>query len=382
LFFQDDVLLFQVFDLFKLALCLYVIVRTIMPLPTSRLVKIIVAVALVVISQHHLITRITTGNMFSPEVPRAVMISVNIGFVFIVLAAMMQLLSDIISVLIALVKRRQVRVSLTARAIIIALSLGLSSYGVSQALRVPSLKEVTLEIKGLPQQFDGYRLVQLTDLHLSRLFQREWAEATVTATNAIGADLIVITGDLIDGTIEARKNDVPPLGDLRAPDGVLVIPGNHEYYFGRPEWMAQFKALGMQVLENQHTLIERDGASLTLAGVTDRSAVPFGQEGPDLQKALAGSPPDNVVVLLDHQPRMAQNAADLGVDVQLSGHTHGGMIWGFDRIVAMFNNGFVSGRYQVGDMQLYVNNGTALWIGFAVRLGVPSELTVITFKSV
>lgn len=372
--------MFQVFDLFKLVLCLYVIVRTIMPLPTSRILKIGLALALVVISQHHLMTRITTGNMFSPEVPRVVMIAVNIGFVFIVLAAMMQLINDILTVIYAVVKRRKVRVSLTTRAVIIALSLGLASYGVSQALRVPTLKEVTLEIKGLPQQFDGYRLVQLTDLHLSRLFQREWAEATVTAANAIGADLVVVTGDLIDGTIEARKNDIPPLGNLRAPDGVWVIPGNHEYYFGRPEWMAQFKALGMQVLENQHTLIERDGASLTLAGVTDRRAPDFGQEGPDVDKALAGSPPDNTVILLDHQPRGAPDAAAKGVDVQLSGHTHGGMIWGFDRIVAMFNNGFVSGRYQVGDMQLYVNNGTALWIGFAVRLGVPSELTVITLK--
>jgi uncharacterized protein len=368
------------FDIFKLTLCLYVVVRTIMPLPTSRLIKIVVALALVVISQHHLITRITTGNMFSPEVPRAVMIAVNIGFVFIVLAAVFQLINDILTVVYAAVKRRKVRVSMTTRAVIIAAALGLSSFGVSQALRVPTLKEVTLEIKGLPQQFEGYRLVQLTDLHLSKLFQQDWAEAMVTATNAVGADLIVLTGDMIDGTIEARQNDIKPLANLRAADGVWAIPGNHEYYFGRPEWMAQFKTLGMQVLENQHTLIERDGASLTLAGVTDRSAVPFGQEGPDVQKALAGSPPDNVVVLLDHQPRMAQNAADLGVDVQLSGHTHGGMIWGFNRIVAMFNNGFVSGRYQVGDMQLYVNNGTALWIGFAVRLGVPSELTVITLK--
>lgn len=380
--FQDDVLLLQMFDVLKFTLCLYLVVRTIWPLPASRLLKGGVALVLLVVSQHHLITRITTGNMFSPEVPRLVMIAVNVGFVFIVLAAMMQLLSDIITVLIALVKRRRVRFSHMVRYGIIGLSLGLSAFGVSQALRVPSLKEVTLEIKGLPQQFDGYRLVQLTDLHLSRLFQREWAEATVTATNAIGADLIVITGDLIDGTIAARQNDITPLGELKAADGVWVIPGNHEYYFGRPTWMAKFKELGMQVLENQHRLITRDGASLTLAGVTDRSAVAFGQEGPDVDKALAGSPPDNTVILLDHQPRFARDAAAKGVDVQLSGHTHGGMIWGFDRIVALFNNGFVSGRYQVGDMQLYVNNGTALWIGFAVRLGVPSELTVITLKSI
>ncbi|MNL66538.1 putative metallophosphoesterase [compost metagenome] len=101
-----------------------------------------------------------------------------------------------------------------------------------------------------------------------------------------------------------------------------------------------------------------------------------------MEKALAGSPAENTVILLDHQPRFAPHAAQLGVDVQLSGHTHGGMIWGFHRIVAMFNSGFVSGRYQVGDMQLYVNNGTALWIGFAVRLGIPSELTVIKLKAV
>ena len=195
--------MFQVFDLFKLVLCLYVIVRTIMPLPTSRILKIGLAVALVVISQHHLMTRITTGNMFSPEVPRVVMIAVNIGFVFIVLAAMMQLINDILTVIYAAVKRRKVQTSLTTRAVIIALSLGLASYGVSQALRVPTLKEVTPEIKGLPQQFDGYRPVHLTDLHLSRLSQRAWAEATVTAAYAIGSDLISATGDLIEGTRHA-----------------------------------------------------------------------------------------------------------------------------------------------------------------------------------
>lgn len=263
-----------------------------------------------------------------------------------------------------------------------AIAITVAALGVHQALRIPEIKEIELPITGLPASFDGYRIVQLTDLHLSRLFQADWTREVVNATNAIGADLIVITGDLIDGTIEARRGDIAPLSALEAPDGVWVVPGNHEYYFGHRNWMEHFKRLGMRALENEHTLIVKDGASMTLAGVTDLSATGFGQDGPDIRRAIAGAPPENIVVLLDHQPRYARDAADLGVDVQLSGHTHGGMIFGFNKLIAKFNNGFVSGRYQVGKMTLYVSNGTALWIGFALRLGVPSELTVIRLKSV
>jgi predicted MPP superfamily phosphohydrolase len=193
-------------------------------------------------------------------------------------------------------------------------------------------------------------------------------------------DLIVVTGDLIDGALSARMQDVEPLRDLHAPDGVYVIPGNHEYFFDNEAWMQHFASLGMKRLTNSHAMIERGGAQLTLAGVTDLSAPRAGLPGPDLKQALAGAPANVPIILLDHQPRNARQAASRGVALQLSGHTHGGMIRPLDLIIARANEGFVSGFYDVDGMQLYVNNGTALWPGFALRLGVPSELTRITLR--
>jgi predicted MPP superfamily phosphohydrolase len=144
--------------------------------------------------------------------------------------------------------------------------------------------------------------------------------------------------------------------------------------------MQHFVSLGMIPLANSHTLIKRDGAEFVLAGVTDVTAPRTGFPPPDLKQALNGAPAKTPIILLDHQPRNARISADQGVALQLSGHTHGGMIRVLDQVIANANEGFVSGFYQVGGMQLYVNNGTALWPGFALRLGRPSELTRITLR--
>ena len=256
----------------------------------------------------------------------------------------------------------------------------LSVVGVTQAVRVPPVKEIEVELAGLPPEFEGYRLIQLTDLHLSKLFARRWAQEVVARANAQRPDLIVITGDLMDGTLEARRDDVEPLADLRADDGVLVIPGNHEYYYGYEGWMTKYQQLGMTRLCNSHVSITRGGSSLVVAGITDTASDRFSLPSPDLGRALSGAPQDAPVILLDHRPNTAPQAAQAGVALQLSGHTHGGMVKGLDRLVARFNNGFVSGFYQLGNMQLYVNNGTGMWNGFALRIGVPSELTVITLR--
>ena len=185
----------------------------------------------------------------------------------------------------------------------------------------------------------------------------------------------------MDGTLEARKDDIEPLGSLQAKDGVFVIPGNHEYYYGYEGWMDRYQELGMTRLCNSHTRITRGGSSFVLAGITDSASERFGLPRPDLKGALAGAPCDVPVILLDHQPKGALGAARAGVALQLSGHTHGGMVKGLHWLVARFNNGFVSGFYEVGEMLLYVSNGTALWNGFALRIGVPSEITVITLRA-
>lgn len=189
-----------------------------------------------------------------------------------------------------------------------------------------------------------------------------------------------MTGDFIDGSVAARRRDIAPLRDLAARDGTWFIPGNHEYFFGYDACMRNLTSLGLRPLVNGHTLLRRGADRLVLAGVSDLSAPETGNAPPDLNAALVGAPSDVAVVLLDHQPKHALQAAKQGVALQLSGHTHGGMIRGLDRIIAMANGGYVSGRYDVAGMTLYVSNGTALWPGFALRLGVRSEITRITLR--
>lgn len=357
---------------------LYVIGRFLWPLNWPLQVKLVLAVVVLLASQYHLVSKLSSGSPFSPEFPRAAVIALNAAFVALVFLAVFQVLTDLVALIVMLIRRRELVIPEAVRYATGAAALVLSAIGVSQAIRVPTLKDVSIEVANLPAQFDGYRVLQLTDLHISRLFPRDWTEAVVEASNRLDVDLIVITGDVIDGSVEARRFDVEPLAKLRAPDGVFAIPGNHEYFFDNQRWMDHFSALGFRTLENSHVLLKRDGAVVVLAGVNDLEAPAVGLPGPDLAKALAGAPQDAPIILLDHQPRKARLAAERGVALQLSGHTHGGMVAGLDRLLALANEGFVSGNYQVGDMHLYVSNGTALWPGFAIRLGKPSELTRIT----
>jgi len=316
--------------------------------------------------------------VFAPEFPRAIVILFNWAFGMILFLAMLQVLLDVITLPAALVY--EVTVPDTIRYAMAAIAALTAAIGVRLATIVPPVHDIEIGIAGLPSRFDGYTMLQLTDLHISRLFPAAWARAVVERANGLGANLILITGDLIDGDLAARRADVEPLRDLRAVDGVYVIPGNHEYFFDYRVWMAHFAAMGMRLLLNQHVVLDRDGGGLVIAGVTDRSAPRTGNPGPDLAAAIGNAPRDAPIILLDHQPQNARHAAALGVALQLSGHTHGGMIVGLDRLARRANGGFVSGRYQVDGMTLYVNNGTGLWPGFALRLGRPSELTRITLR--
>ena len=350
---------------------LYVVLRTIVPLPWDISVKIAVALVLFCAAQFHFWSRLSSGSVFTPEFPRPIVILFNWVFGAIVLLAVMQIGLD----LAGLFGGSGVR----ARYVIGVAAFVLAGIGVWQAIGVPRPRDVTIHIPDLPAAFDGYRLVQLTDLHISRLFPAAWTLAVVAATHRLEADLIVVTGDVIDGSVPMRHADVAALGTLTAPDGVWMIPGNHEYLSGYDPWMAHFATLGLRILANAHTVLSRGADRLVLAGVTDPSARGADRPLPDLEAALAGSP-DAPIILLDHEPRRARQAAERGVALQLSGHTHGGMVWGLDRLVARGNAGFVSGHYAVGGMSLYVNNGTGIWPGFALRLGKPSELTRITLR--
>ncbi|WCA62335.1 metallophosphoesterase (plasmid) [Agrobacterium tumefaciens] len=360
---------------------LVVVVRFIQPLPWIWSAKASVAILLLVASQFHLVSRLSSGSVFDPEFSRPLVIAFNVLFGAIVLLAVFQIALDVVSLAIMPFKGGFLSAPAGLRYAIGVLAIGLSAYGVNQAIKVPPLNDIEMPIAGLPPEFDGYRMVQLTDLHISRLFPATWTKEVVSRTNELDADLIVITGDFIDGDVSHRKDDVAPLSELRARDGVYAIPGNHEYFFDYQEWMDHLEILGMTMLSNSHVVLKKGNAEIVLAGVTDLSARGHSAAPPDLAAAIKGAPANTAILLLDHQPMMAEKAAASGVALQLSGHTHGGMVLGLDRLIARANGGFVSGRYQIGAMTLYVNNGTALWPGFALRLGVPSELTRITLRT-
>ena len=352
-----------------------------MQLPLS--IKIVAAVLVLVALQFHRWSKLSSGSMFAPEFPRPVVALFNWAFGAIVLLALLQFLLDAGLLVGLLIHGGIVSAPDGVRYGLAGLAGLAAAIGVQQAMRVPPLKDVEVGIPGLPRQFDGYTILQLTDLHISRLFPESWARAVVQRSNKLGVDLIAITGDLIDGTLEARRADIEPLRDLKATDGVYVISGNHEYIFGYSAWMARFAELGLLSLENRSVVLDRNGGKLAVAGITDRASRHRGQHPVrDLAAVLEGIPDGVPVILLDHQPSDARNAARLGVALQLSGHTHGGLILVIDRLAAPANAGFVSGRYNVDGMTLYVNNGTGLWPGFALRLGRPSELTRITLRPV
>lgn len=359
---------------------LIVLTRWLWPLSLPLWVTMLAGILMLAASQFHGWSRLSSGSVFAPEFPRPVVILFNWAFGALVLLAVLQLAVDLGALLTMMVRHEVIREPDAVRYAVAALAAVLAGIGVANALRIPPIKDVTVAIRGLPPSFDGYRIVQLTDLHISRLFTPAWAQAVVDRTNAAGADVVVITGDFIDGSVEMRRHDVAPLQQLRAPDGVYAIPGNHEYFFDYGAWMRHLSGLGLHMLVNAHGVIQRGGDRLIVAGVTDLSAPGIGEAGPDLSLALQGAPANAPVILLDHQPRMARAAAARGVALQLSGHTHGGMIRGLDRLVARGNAGYVSGRYDVAGMTLYVSNGTGLWPGFALRLGVPSEITRFTLR--
>ena len=359
---------------------LLILTRFVWPLQLPLSIKILVAALALVALQFHRWSKLSSGSVFSPEFPRPVVVLFNWAFGAIVLLALLQLALDVGLLVGLLIHGGIVSAPDGVRYGLAAVATVAAAVGVHQAMRIPPLKDIEVGIHGLPRQFDGYTILQLTDLHISRLFPASWARAVVERSNKLGVDLIAITGDLIDGTLDARRADIEPLRDLKATDSVYVISGNHEYIFGYGTWMAHFAELGLLSLENRYIVLDRGGSKLVLAGITDRASRHTGHLVRDLAAVLEGSPKGAPVILLDHQPSDARNAAKLGVALQLSGHTHGGLILGIDRLAARANAGYVSGRYDVDGMTLYVNNGTALWPGFALRLGRPSELTRITLR--
>ena len=241
------------------------------------------------------------------------------------------------------------------------------------------IEKVTVPLSHLSKAFQGLRIVQISDIHVGPTIKGAFVREVVERVNALQPDIIVVTGDLIDGSVSFLEKDVSPLSELKAPHGKFFITGNHEYYSGVFPWLKKIKTLGFDVLLNEHRVITKSGANLVLGGVTDISAgrmVPEHRSDP--VASLKGAPEAEAKILLAHQPISVYEASKAGYDLQLSGHTHGGQYFPYSKLIGMAQP-FVAGLYKHEKTWLYVNRGTGYW-GPPMRLGAPAEITEITLN--
>ena len=276
------------------------------------------------------------------------------------------------------------KLSSYALAGILAVSGVLAAWGEYCAVKPPKVKRLELR-RDIPAGLDGFRIVYISDTHVSRTSSRNYLWTVVCRANALRPDVILLGGDLGDLKPEEIHPNMHQLGDLHAKYGVYSSPGNHEYIRGFEEWLEFLDSVGIESLLNRHVAIEHNGARIVIAGVPDEARhnrIYEGRELPDLDKTLSGAPEDAPVVLMAHRPQFAHAYSAYPIMLQLSGHTHGGMVAGLPAfLVKLANRGFVSGLYEVNGMTLYVSSGAGLWNGFMFRLGVPSEITEITLRS-
>jgi predicted MPP superfamily phosphohydrolase len=275
---------------------------------------------------------------------------------------------------------RRLLLQRTLAAAAATVAAGLGALAVRQGTKRVQVHEVEVTLPKLPKALDGFTIVQLTDVHVGgQTIHRRFIEEVVATTNALSPDLIAITGDLVDGSVDELRSQVAPLASLRARRGVFFVTGNHEYYSGVDAWLAHLATLGIRVLRNERVAVGDGTHSFDLAGIDDWSARAFPGHGADLPRALHGRDPAHELVLLAHQPRAIHEAAALGVGLQLSGHTHGGQIWPWNFAVRL-QQPFVAGLGREKSTQLYVSRGTGYW-GPPMRLGAPAEITRIRLRS-
>ena len=249
--------------------------------------------------------------------------------------------------------------------------------GFVNARRRARVRRVDVPIADLPAPLHGFSIAQISDIHVGATIKRDYLDGIVDAVNDLEADMIAVTGDLVDGSVTQLASHTEPLSRLAARHGAFFVTGNHEYYSGASDWVDEVRRLGLSVLMNEHVVLQHEGAAVVVAGVTDYSAGHFDPaHRSDPAAAIAGAPSDaGVRLLLAHQPRSAFAAAPAGFDLQLSGHTHGGQFFPWIFLVRL-QQPFTAGLHRLGKLWVYISRGTGYW-GPPKRLGAPSEITYL-----
>ncbi len=258
----------------------------------------------------------------------------------------------------------------------------LLAWGYRQAMRVPPVRQVEVWLPRLGAEFDGFRVAMIADTHFGPIDRRAWSASVARILTGLDADIVVHVGDLADGSVERRREQAAPLRTVTAREGRFFITGNHEYMSGAAEWTAHLAEMGWTVLRNQHRVISRGTATLAIVGVDDRTAAGSGVEGhgTDLTRALADLDAGGPVLLLSHQPKQVSLAVEAGVDLQLSGHTHGGQLWPFHFLVRAEQKALHGLTRPGAGTQLYTSRGTGFW-GPPFRIFAPNEITLLTLRA-
>ncbi|MCV7191744.1 metallophosphoesterase [Mycolicibacterium brumae] len=273
---------------------------------------------------------------------------------------------------------RRLLVNRATAAVAAVVSVAVVGVGISTAMGPPNLLTVPIRLQGLNPAFDGYRIAMVNDVHLGVFSNRAQTERIVAMVNDTDPDLVVIVGDLVDDTVGHLAPAAEPLRNLRSADGVYFVTGNHEYYVDdTPEWIDELSQLGVRTLANANTTIRRGDASFNLAGVTDIVGERLSQP-PDFDRAMEGADDSVPTVLLAHQPVQVREAAEHGVDLQLSGHTHGGQMWPFHYAV-LSQQPALAGLSTIDGVQLYISRGAGFW-GPPVRVGAPPDVSLLVLQ--
>ncbi|TAK78214.1 MAG: metallophosphoesterase [Aquabacterium sp.] len=267
--------------------------------------------------------------------------------------------------------------ALVSAALIPPLAIAATVLGFLNARRTAAVKRVDVPIAGLPPALHGFSIAQITDIHVGPTIKGPYLQAIVDKVNGLQADMVAVTGDLVDGSVAELAPHVAPLAQLTSRHGTFFVTGNHDYYSGAHAWIAELQRLGLRVLLNEHEVLRHGGAALVVAGVADASAHHFDPtHRSDPHRAVAGAPADAAVrLLLAHQPLAAIAAADAGYDLQISGHTHGGQFWPWNFFVPL-QQPFTAGLHRLKKLWVYTSRGTGYW-GPPKRFGAPSEITHI-----
>ena len=310
-----------------------------------------------------------------------------VGFFFTAasFSAILLFLTDAarVVVLVATLFRKRGRLPGAFYAALFAIASALALWGGINVKTLPPVRETAVTVPGLPAALSGLRIVHLSDIHVSPLFEKDRFEEIARRVNTLSADFVVVTGDIADGTPDSKRDYMGFLSKLRAKHGVILIPGNHDYYVNFAGWKKFYLSLGLPFLDNASASYQVNGKTVSFVGLADRTGRQFGFPGPDIGKALSSAPAkDDLRILMVHRPKDSVKWADprYGAGLILAGHTHGGQLFFLKPFVSLQNHGFVSGLYRAGTIPAYVSPGIGSWSGVPARIGAATEITLLTLK--